>query len=204
MGKPKANGCLSVFFKGLVIIFLIGNVYAVVRMEWARIQVYRLAHQLDYTAANYLYSTFEDGGANLVTGGAERYVVLYYTTQMTAVTYRERLAQIDPKVFDADIMGKAYVGREVGINLLPRSDGNLDQPQARRAIQPPSPNRWLIPSDYDVSIEFQTLSPQEYRVEYKGQPITGNLAKISVSGGIIEPWFMVGVLLWEKVHFFGL
>jgi hypothetical protein len=199
--KQKMKGCLRVFLTGLVIILVIGNVYGVVRMEWARLKLYYVAYQLDYTSAHYLYSTVEEGAFNMVTGGIYFNIVLYYTTPMTATAYRERLAQIDPSVFDRNMSGD-YVGREVGITSLPRADENHDQSQARRAIQPPSPGRWRMPS-YDVTIDFQTLSPQEYRVEYKGRTITDNVAKLTVGGVYLERWFMLGVFVWEKLQFFG-
>lgn len=204
MATEKGNGCLGLFFKGLLIIFLIGNGYAVVRVEWARIQVYRLARQLDYQPEHYLHSALVYGTTNLVTGAAESYVVLYYTTPLTPATYRERLAQIDPKVFDSSGLGTtSYLIRELGIAVFPPEDNDRDQPDANSAIQPPFPVRWRMPS-YKISIDFQVLSPQEYRVEYQGQPIVDNVVSISAGGGVIQPWFKVGVLLWEKVHFFGL
>lgn len=199
--KQKMKGCLWVFFTGLVIILVIGNVYGVVRMEWARLKLYYVARQLDYRSAHYLYSSVKEGAFNIVTGGTYFNVVLYYTTPMTETAYREHLAQMDSKVYEWGMSGD-YVGREIGITLLPRADENRDHPQVRRATQPPSPGRWNM-SSYGVSIEFQTLSPQEYRVEYQGRTITGNVAKLTIGGVYLEPWFMLGVFLWEKVQFFG-
>lgn len=204
MATEKGNGCLGLFFKGLLIIFLIGNGYAVVQVEWARIQVYRLARQLDYTPERYLHSALVYHTTNLVTGASDSDVVLYYTTPLTPATYGERLAQIDPKVFDSGIRGTtSYLIRELGIAVLPPEESNHEQSDTNSAVQPPFPVGWLMPS-YKISIDFQVFSPQEYRVEYQGQPIVDNMVRISASGGVIQPWFKVGVLLWEKVHFFGL
>lgn len=205
MATEKENGCLGLFFKGLLIIFLIGNGYAVVRVEWARSQVYRLARQLDYQPEHYLHSGLKYSTTNLVTGASESDVVLYYTTPLTPATYRERLAQIDPEVSDdSGILSTTnYLIRELGIAVFPPENNNRDQPDDYNARQPPFPVRWDVPS-YEVSIDFQVFSPQEYRVEYEGQPIVDNVVRIKASGGLIQPWFKVGVLLWEKVHFFGL
>lgn len=205
MTTPKENGCLGIFFKGLLIIFLIGNGYAVVRVEWARIQVYRLARQLDYTPERYLHSALVYHTTNLVTGAAESYVALYDTTPLTPATYRERLAQIDPEVSDdSGILSTTnYLIRELGIAVFPQENNNRDQPDDHSAGQFPFPAGWILPS-YEVRIDFQVFSPQGYRVEYEGQPIVDNVVKIKASGGIIQPWFSVGVLLWEKVHFFGI
>lgn len=205
MATEKGNGCLGLFFKGLLIIFLIGNGYAVVRVEWARIQVYRLARQLDYQPEHYLHSGLKYSTTNLVTGASDSDVVLYYTTPLTPATYRERLAQIDPEVSDSSVLGTTnYLIRDLGIAVFPLEEGSHGQNEEHRVTQPDFPIGWLMLNDHLTIIDFQVLSQQDYRVEYQGRPITGNIAKITVPGGTIQPWFKVGVLLWEKVHFFGI
>lgn len=198
MFRLKDKSCLAILMRMLlilVVLFVLGNGYAALRMEWARVKVYRLAYQLGYTPAHHLGEVFSSRDANLVTGTAIRVIELYFTTPLTVEAFEKHLKEIDSSPLKNDFIQKdKKILRWFMVNGVQGRD--LEEDDLKWSV---SMHDWIIPYKSRRYFFYET-GKTNYRLEYDGQHITNNVIEISMDGATIPVWMSFGIRLWSQLH----
>ena len=99
--KPhRPRSCLGWFawvFGILLVLFVLGNVYAQLRMAQVTWELVALARELGYTSDTHLHHEMKMRDTNIVSGSSYCIAKLYYTTSMSAAEFAERLGQVLPE-----------------------------------------------------------------------------------------------------------
>lgn len=201
MSTQNSRSCLSTTFGwvgfGLVIIFLISNLYSVVRMELANRQLFTLARYLGYTPESQLVAGLWSRDPSLVTTSATRVIELYYATPMSKNEFEKTLLTLEPSALlrSGDFQ---YIGWQRFINFLSnRSDSSTE---ASEQVTSEDVHAWRVVTGFKVTVELYEVPKTMKLPDYQSRQLTGNLVKMQVDGGTFPAWMMVSVSLWAVLH----
>jgi hypothetical protein len=178
----------------LVVLFLLGNGYAALRMELARTKMNRLAQQLGYLPTTRLVGGLSNSDVSIVTGTATAGLGLYFLTPMTLTEFQGQLGAIAPNANEFPF------GNTNRILDMFTVDGIKGWQLKNRHLMPEVPQHcWGDLSGFsgqNIFICLHETAEVDYYLEFNGKHVTDNVVHISIYAAVIPVWMQFGVVLW--------
>ena len=189
--KPhRPRSCLGWFawvFGILLLIFVLGNIYAQVRMAQVTWEMVSLARELGYTSGTHLHHEMKMRDTNIVSGSSYCVAKLYYITSMSVAEFTERLNWVLPETKGTRRVEEnnttLYTILELKVNGMETWGG-----QNFSARVPMSMYHWpLFDSDIEPIFFYDTVDLPAI-MEYKGNRLKGNIVEMYTNGGLFPIW----------------
>jgi hypothetical protein len=180
-------GWLGWVFASLLLIFVLGNVYAQWRMAQATQDLASLARELGYTPDAHLHHRIAVRDVSIITGSAYCEAKLYYTTSMSAAKFTAQLNQMLPETKGIGWMEESNTTLYTLLNLT--VDGMETWGGQNFSRQEPMKLYYWPLSESDTGpIRLYETMELKTTVEYKGTQIRGNTIKLYANGGVFPVW----------------
>ncbi len=181
-------------FVGLAVIFLLGNVYVMLRMTVAQFNLNRVSAQLGYTSDSLVSEGLTFGEGNPFSGSQQYNIVRYFTTPLNAAALQTRLQEIKLNPRKQKIDESALL---LSYNAL--VDGTPAQVLKAQGSLPSVP-RYCWELNIVRMVCLDEISVLEKSIELKGKVFSNNVIGVGVSGVRVQLWMLPGLTLWARIQ----
>ena len=195
--KPqRPRSCLGWFawvFAILLMLFAISYTIDMARLANAWREADALAARLGYTPERHLTDKGSTQLNHLLFGTAICRVRVFFTTPLDPSDFAVNVEQLTHPGFYKSAQGRSmYVKIALTVN---KKEANDLYRTSRDELPPVNEHKWLVLEDsgsVKQEIFYSELSQANVEIEYKGRPITENVAYVGVDAGSFPFWVWIG------------
>ena len=173
-----------------VVLILLSNVYAKVRLYWAYEQALELAQQLGLKTDDLLRERIDVSNISIVTGSASCSTVLYFVTSQELPGFEARLLAAQPGTRrinpGTDYAKKIYSELPLHVNGVYGRQPDIEDTFPRIPTV-----GWFLPGGESMDttvVDFYQTAQVRANLRFRERPIYGNLVVIDWTAGRHQIW----------------